>query len=83
MLLETWRDLARDLVLVATGDRASVRDPGLLEELEGVVGRVRGADVGEFLGRLARVAMIVEGNANPELALDALVLEWPRAIVPA
>jgi DNA polymerase-3 subunit delta' len=83
MLLEMWRDLARDLALVASGDRASVRDPGLLEELEGVAVKVRAPDLGAFLGRLARVALVVDGNANPELALDALVLEWPHAIAPA
>lgn len=83
MLLDTWRDLARDLVLVAGGNRTSIRDPGLLEELERVIVRVRAADISAFLARLAHVANVVEGNANPELALDALVLEWPRAIAPA
>ena len=34
-------------------------------------------EVGAFLGRLDRIAELVEGNAGPELALDVLVLAWP------
>lgn len=78
-LLGVWRDLARDLVVVARGGRGGLRDPALLEELEAAA-RGIDADAGAtFLGRLERTAELVDGNANPELALDVIVLAWPYA----
>ncbi len=79
MLLDIWRDLGRDLALAVRSNRTSLRDPGLLDELEGVAPGVESDDVGAFLTRLARTVVAVDANANPELALDVLVLRWPHA----
>ena len=54
MLLSVWVDVARDLALVGAGERSSLRDPGLLEDLEGVARHVPATDVAAFLDRLAR-----------------------------
>jgi hypothetical protein len=32
-----------------------------------------------FLGRLDAVGELVEANTRPELALDSLLLGWPRS----
>ena len=77
MLLSVWVDVARDLALVGAGERSSLRDPGLLEELEGVARDVPASDVAAFLDRLARAGELLDVNVAPELLLDSLVLAWP------
>lgn len=76
-LLDVWRDVARDLTLAGLGGRRELRDPALIEELEVAAARVPSGAVAAFLVRLDRIAELVAGNANPELALDVLVLAWP------
>jgi DNA polymerase-3 subunit delta' len=77
MLLSVWVDVARDLALVGAGERFSLRDPGLLEELESVTRDVPASDVAAFLDRLARAGELLDVNVAPELLLDSLVLAWP------
>jgi DNA polymerase III delta' subunit len=76
-LLETWHDLARDLILVGLGSPGRVRDVDLIEELERTAGRLDRAAVIDFLVRLERAWDLLGGNANPELLADVLVLAWP------
>lgn len=76
VLLDVWRGVARDLFVAGRGGRARVTDAALIEELE-VAGRTVDRAAGAaFLSRLDRTARLIEGNANPELALDVLVLAW-------
>ncbi|HYC07621.1 MAG TPA: AAA family ATPase [Candidatus Binatia bacterium] len=77
-LIEVWRALAIDLVRAIGGDLRRVHDPGLLEELSAVAGRLSPGPTAAFLGRLDRTALAVEGSASPELAIDALVIAWPH-----
>lgn len=79
VLLGIWREVARDLVVLGRGGRRQLRDPGLLEELEAVVGRLPAPGPVDFLARLDRTALAIERNANPELALDVLTLAWSGA----
>jgi hypothetical protein len=51
----------------------------MLEDLTAAAARVDSESLGAFLAGLDRTAALLEGNANPELALDVLVLAWPRA----
>ncbi len=81
-LLATWTAVARDLAVVAAGSRSAVRDAALLEDLEAVSARLPPGSVVAFLGRLVRAAELLEGNANPELLVDVLVLAWPHASAP-
>lgn len=78
-LLGVWRDVARDLLIVVCGGRAGLRDPAMLEELAAAGARVDPETLSAFLVRLERTAALLDGNANPELGLDVLVLGWPRA----
>ena len=77
MLLSVWVDVARDLALVGAGERSSLHDPALLEELEAVARGVPASDVAAFLERLARAGELLDVNVAPELLVDALVLAWP------
>ncbi len=79
-LLAIWRDLARDLAVVGVdaGGRRAVNDVALLEEIEAAAADLP-ADAGaRFLGRLDEIAELVAGNVSPELAVDVLILAWPR-----
>ncbi len=82
LLLEAWRDLARDLALSQAGGSGSVRDPALLEELANVSARTPTGAFGRSLGELVRAGDLLEANVSPELLLDVLLLHWPRASRP-
>jgi len=78
-LLATWTAVARDLAVTAAGAGAAARDTALLDDLRAVAGAVPPDACVAFLGRLVRAAELLEGNANPELLVDTLVLAWPHA----
>ena len=68
--------MARDLLLVRLGERAAVRDPALLEELDAAA--AVDPDERPRLPRAARpAAELLEVNVSPELAIDVLLLAWP------
>ena len=78
-LLETWAEVARDLAVVGAGNRAAVRDPALLDDLDALAPRLPPGAAAAFLVRLQELAGRLEANANPELVVDVLALAWPRA----
>jgi len=82
-LIEVWRDVARDLAVLATGERRVIRDPGLLEELAVAAGRLAPEAAATFLARLSNASEQLDANVSPELAVDVLVLAWPRSRVVA
>ena len=77
VLVEIWRDLARDLALVR-GDERLVRDPGLLDDLRAAATGLPAEAIVDFLERLDRTAELIEANVSPELALDVLAVGWPH-----
>jgi DNA polymerase-3 subunit delta' len=82
LLIDVWREVARDLALVELGEARRVRDIGLLDDLEATANRIRSLPRSpgrSFLGRLNRAAELVAGNVGPELAIDVLVLGWRSA----
>ena len=76
-LVTIWRDLARDLALVALGEERHLRDPALLDDLRAAADIPTPA-IAAFLARLDRTAELLEANISPELAIDVLLLAWPR-----
>jgi DNA polymerase-3 subunit delta' len=77
VLIEIWRDVARDLLLVELGEERRLRDPALLDDLRGAAA-IPSPELRSFIARLARAAELLEANVSPELAVDALLLAWPR-----
>jgi DNA polymerase-3 subunit delta' len=77
MLIGVWVDVARDLALVAAGERGGLRDPALLEEYEAAARDLPASDMAAFLERLGRAGVLLDVNVAPELLLDSLVLAWP------
>jgi hypothetical protein len=77
-LLAIWASLSRDLAVAALGGRRQLQDPELLEELAAVAPTIPVGALPAFLAKLAAVEVQIDENVNPELALDVLVLAWPR-----
>jgi len=64
-------------VLVGLGEERRLRDPAMLDELRGSTD-LTATQLGPFLARLDRTAELIDANVSPELALDVLLLAWPR-----
>jgi DNA polymerase-3 subunit delta' len=77
-LIETWRALTRDVAVTALGLPDAARRLDLADELRTAASRIPGPGLVTFMGRLDHLAVAVEAYANPELAIDALLLSWPR-----
>lgn len=75
-LVAVWRDVARDLVLVALGTPADIRQLDLLEDLEAAARRLPATFGAQQLRRLDLAGERLEGNVSPELVVDALALGW-------
>jgi DNA polymerase III subunit delta' len=75
-LVGIWRDVARDLALVAIGEAAAVRGVDLLDDLELAGGSLPVEFPAEQLRRLDVAGERLEGNVSPELVIDALALGW-------
>ena len=76
-LVEIWRDLSRDLILVGLGEERRLRDPEMLEDLRSAAD-LTADQIGPFLVTLDRTGELIEANVSPELAIDVLLLAWPR-----
>jgi DNA polymerase III delta' subunit len=78
LLLDIWRDVARDLACAQRGASGSIRDVALLEELVAAAREVPPGAAAAALARLVRAGELLEVNATPELVLDVLLVRWPR-----
>jgi hypothetical protein len=70
--------VARDLAVAGLGGRRQIHDQELLDELAAVAPTIPAGALPAFLAELATVAVQIDDNVNPELALDVLALAWPR-----
>lgn len=83
IVIDLWREVARDLLVVGLGDERHVRDPGLLDDYRAAaaarpnraVGSASG-DLADQLRRLDAAGELLEANVRPELILDSLLLHW-------
>jgi hypothetical protein len=77
-LVEVWRDVVRDLALVALAAPARVRDQDLLDDLEAAARPLAPDLAGSQLRRLELAGERLAGNVSPELVLDGLAIGWGR-----
>jgi DNA polymerase-3 subunit delta' len=78
LLLDLWRDLARDLACAQQGAPASIRDVTLLEDLERAARSLPPGAAADAVARLVRASELLDVNAAPELVLDVLLVRWGR-----
>jgi len=81
-VLTTWREVGRDLAVVAAGARPRIRQLDLLEELDAAAPLVDSRELLAFLDRLDGLVAAIDAYASPELVLDDLLLRWPRTAPP-
>jgi hypothetical protein len=77
-VIDVWRQLARDVAIAARGGRSELVQVDLLEEIVALGSDLPPGRLDEFLRRLDELDAAVEAYANPELALDVLLIRWPR-----
>ena len=75
-LVAIWRDVARDLALVALGQPGDVRQLDLLDDLEAAAAGLRAGFAVDQLRRLELAGERLEGNVSPELVIDSLAIGW-------
>ena len=78
-VINVWRDVARDLALAGHGARHELRLPDLFDELTTAAARLDRGAAAAFVARLDAYGRAIDAYANPDLALDALLLEWPAS----
>jgi DNA polymerase-3 subunit delta' len=76
-LVDVWRDVDRDLLLVTLGEERRLRDPALLDDYRAAAA-IPADRLRDFAARLARSAELLESNVSPELVVDALLVAWPH-----
>ena len=78
-MLALWRELWRDVLLLATGRDEDVINQKHVEELRRAAEGCSIAQMSDFLHRLREAAWQLSANASPQLALEALVLRLPAS----
>ncbi len=78
LLLDAWRDIARDLALAQASSARAVRDVALMEELDAAARDLAPGAAAAALARLVRAGELLDSNVSPELVLDVLLVRWPR-----
>ncbi len=76
--LRLWRSWWQDLLHLKVGTEGVLGNPDRREELEAVVGDLALTEIREALTALLEGERHLRANVNPRLALEALLLAWPR-----
>ena len=79
LVIDAWRDLARDLLMAAAGRPQLVSSAtAIASEIESAGRSVDRGDLIDFLTLAGRIADGLRENAAPRLALETAMLAWPR-----
>ena len=72
-----WLSLWRDVLLRSAGSAAPVANLDRIEEIEGLAARVSLETAHGFVAALENTLNMLEGNVNPRLATEVLLLDLP------
>ena len=78
-VVAVWKDVCRDLAVAARGGTRELKRIDLVEDLVRAGASVDADAAARFLARLDAATRALDAYANPELTLDALLIDWPRA----
>ena len=81
-LVEIWSAVGRDLAVARAGGVRELREIALVDEVRAVAPAISARTLTTFLEQLGKVAIQLDENVNPELALDVLAISWPRVEAP-
>jgi DNA polymerase-3 subunit delta' len=76
-VLDLWREWWRDILLLSSGCQDAITNLDLGDILKAEAGRYDAVRVVAFLRSLAASKRHLEGNVNPRLALEVLMLDLP------
>jgi DNA polymerase-3 subunit delta' len=76
-VLELWLDYWRDLMLVKAGNDDMITNIDRKDELAGIAGSFRLAQIQAFIESIRSAALQLRQNVNPRLALEVLMLDMP------
>ncbi len=82
-VVAVWRDVCRDLAVAARGGKRELRRIDLVDDMVRAGTTVDADAAAQFLARLDSASRALDAYANPELTLDSLLIDWPRARIAA
>lgn len=76
--LELWLSIWRDVLLASARAQAPLANPDRAADIQQWAARLAPADVSQTIHALRRTSDLLERNVNARLALEVMLLDWPR-----
>ena len=76
--LDLWLSFWRDVMLASTGAAAPLTNPDRESEIRDLAQTLSPAAASQALAALRRTGELLEKNVNTRLALEVMLLDWPR-----
>jgi DNA polymerase-3 subunit delta' len=76
--LDLWLSFWRDVMLVSARTSAPLANPDRVEDLHRLAEKISPAMAGEVVNSIRETGELLEKNVNTRLALEVLLLDWPR-----
>ena len=77
LVVDAWRALARDLLMVRSGRQDLAATARQLDELPATAMRLEQGDLREFMNVLETIGEGLRANGAPRLAMERAMLAWP------
>ncbi len=77
--LDLWVSLWRDVLLAATRSPVPLANPDRSDDVHHLAAAVTPAAARDVIAALRRTGDLLDRNVNTRLALEVLLLDWPRA----
>jgi DNA polymerase III gamma/tau subunit len=77
-LLETWLSFWRDILIASSGAEATRGNPDRLDDVERIADRLSLQQVSSVIQLIQDTMGSLEMNANIRLAMENLLLKFPR-----
>ena len=76
--LDLWLSFWRDVMLVSAQTSAPLANPDRADDLRRLAEKISPAMAGEVVNAIRETGELLEKNVNTRLALEVLLLDWPR-----
>jgi DNA polymerase-3 subunit delta' len=76
--LELWLSFWRDVMLAGAQASAPLANPDRAPEIQRLAQRLAPSAAGKIVASVRRTGELLEKNVNTRLALEVMLLDWPR-----
>ena len=76
--LDLWLSFWRDVMLACAGASTPLTNPDRESDIRGLAQTLSPATAGQALAALRRTSELLEKNVNTRLALEVMLLDWPK-----